>query len=55
MTGSLGVLEAAPNSHPSCCLRRAAQYGSKPSPLVRTRPGQAWLGGFQRRVSPVPV
>lgn len=40
--GTLGVLVATPNSHPSCCHRRATQYGSKPSPFFR--PGQVRIG-----------
>lgn len=35
MRGALGVLEVAPNSHPSCCLCRTAQGQSKPSGLCR--------------------
>lgn len=35
MRGALGVLEAAPSSHPSCCLCRTAQGQSKPSGLCR--------------------
>lgn len=30
MRGALGVLEAAPNSHPSCCLCRSAQARLSP-------------------------